>query len=266
MSDLYCNKAVMDLFKLDGRVALVTGGGQGLGEAMATALAQAGSAVAVIDINFSNAAMVADKIKASGGNAIPVKCDVTQSDQVEAAFSDVARTFGRIDIAVNNAGITLSGPAEDMSDEDWKRIVDINLNGVFLCAREAGKHMIRQGTGGSIINTASMSGTIINKGFYLAGYCTTKAGVKHLTKALAVEWAKYGIRVNSISPGYMRTPLIAASLAHPEIVEEKMVNTTPLGRLGEPQDLAGPILFLASDASLFVTGHDLVVDGGHTAW
>lgn len=258
-------KNVLDLFRLDGKASYVTGGGQGLGEAMAVALAQAGSAVAVVDVNPVTAKEVADRICGFGGHAIYLKADVTNSGEVASMIRGVVDAFGQLDIAVNNAGIAQRGPAQEVCDEDWKRIVDVNLNGVFFCAREAGRQMIRQGHGGSIINTASMSGSIVNKGRTVAAYCTTKAGVKHLTKALAAEWAKHGIRVNSISPGYMKTPLIAKSLQDPESAR-CMIDTTPMARIGEPWELAGTVVYLASQASSFVTGHDLIVDGGYTVW
>lgn len=258
-------KNVLDLFRLDGRVAYVTGGGQGLGEAMAMALAQAGSKVAIVDINPNTAEKVAERIRGLGGQAISIKTDVTKVAEVESMVQNIVAKFGRIDIGVNNAGTGDVSPVEETSEENWKRVVDVNLNSVFLCAREAGRQMIRQGQGGCIINTASMSGTIINKGSYLASYCATKAAVKHLTKALAVEWVKYGIRANSISPGYMSTPMIAKSLEDP-VELARMTGTTPIGRVGQPRELAGAVVFLASEAATFVTGHDLIIDGGHTVW
>lgn len=263
-------KSVLDLFRLDGKVAYVTGGGQGLGEAMSVALARAGASVAVVDINPVTAKNVADKICSAGGRSIALTVDVTKSGEVEAMVRAVADAFGKLDIAVNNAGVGGKGPIETLSEEDWKRVMDVNVNGVFRCAREAGRQMIRQGSGGVIINIASMSGTIINRHKAMPArtptlYCTTKAAVKHLTKALAVEWAGYGIRVNSISPGYMRTPLITHMLENPARLAE-MIDATPMGRIGEPWELAGAVVYLASDASSFVTGHDLVIDGGHTVW
>lgn len=256
---------VLDLFRLDGKASYVTGGGQGLGEAMAVALAQAGSAVAVVDVNPATAKKVADRICGFGGHAIHLKVDVSNSGEVASMVRTVVDAFGKLDIAVNNAGISHRGPAEEVSDEDWKRVVDVNLHGVFFCAREAGRQMIRQGHGGSVINTASMSGSIVNVGRTIAAYCTTKAGVKHLTKALAVEWAKHAIRVNSISPGYMRTPTVEKWFQDPETAR-RMIDTTPMARIGEPWELAGTVVYLASQASSFVTGHDLIVDGGYTVW
>jgi len=258
-------KTVLDLFRLEGKVSYVTGGGQGLGEAMAVALAQAGSAVAVVDINAATAKKVADEICKSGGRAIALQVDVTKSSEVVSMVSAIVDCFGRLDVAVNNAGISGRFPAEEVPEEQWKSVVDVNLNGVFLCAREAGRQMIRQGQGGSIINIASISASVINKGRPVSAYCTTKAGVKHLSKALAAEWAKHGIRVNSISPGHMRTPLNEKLFENPEVFAE-LVSCYPMGRIGEPWELAGAVVFLASDASSFVTGHDLIVDGGYTIW
>jgi len=260
-------KNVLDLFKLDGKVAYVTGGGSGLGEAMAYALAQAGSKVAVVDVNLDNAKKVAETISNSGGKAIAIKCDVTKATEIEGMINTIISNFGKLDIAVNNAGICISGPLEEVTEADWKRVIDVDLNAVFLCAQAAGKQMIKQGEGGSIVNTASMSGTIINRGYAFASYCAAKAGVKHFTKAVAVDWAKYKIRCNSISPGYMRTPMTSRSWKeYPEIFRENMLNTTPIGRVGEPEDLGGAVVYLASEASSFMTGHDLIIDGGHSVW
>ncbi len=263
-------KRALDLFRLDGKVAYVTGGGRGLGEAMAIALADAGAAVVVADISAESAKRVADAICASGGRAIPVVVDVSKSVEVQAMICAAVDAFGRLDIGVNNAAGVGGGLAEAISEETWQRVMDVNVKGVFLCAREAARQMILQGQGGSLINTASMSGTIVNRDRSMPGhsptlYCTTKAAVKHLTKALAIEWVGYGIRVNSISPGYMRTPRVAHFLENPARLAE-MIDTTPMGRIGEPWEVAGAVIYLASEASSFVTGHDLVIDGGHTVW
>jgi NAD(P)-dependent dehydrogenase (short-subunit alcohol dehydrogenase family) len=253
-------------FRLDGLNAYVTGGGRGIGKACALGLAEAGANVAIIDIEAGLAEETAGEIGRKGRGSLALECDVTDSKAVKAAIETVAGEFGSLDIAFNNAGICIHSPAEDMTDEDWLKVIEVNLNSVFYCARAAGKLMINQGRAGSIINTASMSARIVNHPQPQAAYNASKAAVKHLSKSLATEWAPYGIRVNSISPGYTGTGLVNEALARSPEWERRWLADTPMGRLAKPEEIAGPVVFLASAASSFVTGHDLVIDGGFTCW
>ena len=254
---------ILDRFKLDGKTALVTGGGQGIGRGYAHALADAGASVAIVDINPTTAQQVVVEIRTLGKQAISIIADVTRPDDAQRMVDTVMNEWGKLDIAVNNAGRVLWEKAEDVTEADWDRVVDLNLKGVFLCAQAEAKAMIPRRYG-KIINTASMSGSIINRPQNQASYNASKAGVVHLTKSLAAEWATYGIRVNCISPGYIITPLSTA----PEVMKFRPLWTelTPIGRLGEVEDLQGAIVYLASEASDFMTGHNLIIDGGYTIW
>jgi len=258
---------VLSLFSLKGKKAIVTGSAAGLGRAMATALGEAGADVAVVDINPDGAREVSAEIEKLGVRSLAIKANVARAEEVGEMVKETKRAFGSIDILVNNAGIgpQVRVPTERLEEENWDKVVDTDLKGVFLCARETGKEMIKQKSG-RIINVASISGMIVNKGQEgLAPFSSAKAGVILLTKVLAVEWAKYNIQVNCISPGYMRTTAIK-ELEKDPVMYQKLIDLTPMGRIGEPHELGGIIVFLASDASSFMTGHNLVVDGGHTAW
>jgi NAD(P)-dependent dehydrogenase (short-subunit alcohol dehydrogenase family) len=256
---------VLDLFKLDGKVALVTGGGQGIGRGYAHALAQAGANVVIADINELTGNHVCQEIAEYGRESMFVRCDVRRKDQVEAMVSATVQRFGRLDIGVNNAGLGIRekapDPEEKVTPEDWQIVLDINLTGVFYCCQAEANQMIAQGRG-KIVNTASMSGTIANA---TANYNAAKAGVVMLTKQLAVQWGKYNINANSISPTYLLSPMHARTS---KARRDTMRSLHPMGWLMRPEDLYGTIVFLASDASNYVTGRDLIVDGGHTlnAW
>ena len=253
--------SILERFSLAGRTALVTGAGQGIGQAFALALAEAGSDVAVVDINPESAASVASQIEALGVRSMPVVTDVRSSDEVDQMVADIVDAWGRLDIAVNNAGIGMWAPAEEMTDEQWESVLAVNLNGVFYCCRAEGRVMLEQGHG-KIINTASMSALIVNRPQCQVSYNASKAGVAHLTRSLATEWASRGLNVNCISPGYTRTPLVD-QVAH---LVDGWLADIPMGRMAEVEDLQGALVFLASDASAYVTGHELVVDGGFTLW
>ena len=251
------------MFDLTGKKALVTGAAVGIGRACAMALAEAGADVAIIDIDARTGAATADDIKAMGRQSLFIECDVTVKDQVQQMVKEVADTFGRLDIAVNNAGIAILGADEEIDQRDWDKVIDVNLTGTFLCAQAEAQQMIRQNpTEGRIINTASMSARIANCN---ASYDASKAGVVHMTKTLAVEWGRFNINVNCISPSYILTPMHAST---PVVVRERIREITPMGYVQRPEDIHGAVVFLASDAANYVTGHDLVVDGGHTlnAW
>jgi NAD(P)-dependent dehydrogenase (short-subunit alcohol dehydrogenase family) len=253
--------SLFKLFDVTGRKALLTGAGRGIGRVLALALAEAGCDMSILVRNTKDAEAMVEEIRRLGRNCIAVQADVRKKEQVDRAFADTAEQFGRLDICVNNAGISIQKPAEEMPEEDWDSILDTNMKGVFLGCQAAARIMIPQRQG-SIINIASLSGSAVNVPQKQAVYNASKAGVVMLTKSLAVEWALYGIRVNSISPGYITTEMTLAGMSHLFPAWESL---TPMGRLGEPEELRGAVLFLASDASSYVTGHDLVIDGGYTA-
>jgi NAD(P)-dependent dehydrogenase (short-subunit alcohol dehydrogenase family) len=219
--------------------------------------------VAVVDIDTRTAAKTAEELRRLGRRAIHLCCDVTRREQVQEMVRGVVAEFGRLDIAVNNAGIAILGADEQLDQADWDKVIAVNLTGTFLCAQAAAQQMIRQAPpGGKIINIASMSATIANCN---ASYDASKAGVVHLTRTLAAEWGTYNINVNCLSPSYVLTPMHAST---PAVVRQRIRELTPLGHVQRPEDLYGPVQFLASAASDYVTGHDLMVDGGHTlnAW
>jgi NAD(P)-dependent dehydrogenase (short-subunit alcohol dehydrogenase family) len=254
---------IIEKLRLDGKKAFVTGGARGIGYNIAIALAEAGADVALVDTDETTAKVSAEKIAgATGRGAIAIKADVTKKAEVDAMIDAVLKAFGRIDAAFCNAGVCLTIPAEDMSLEDWNKVIDINLTGVFLTAQAAGKQMIKQG-GGSIINTASMSAHIVNVPQPQCSYNASKAGVIQLTKSLAVEWALKNVRVNCISPGYIATDLTLSSPVLKPFIE-KWEALSPLKRLGNPEELQAIAVYLAGDSSAFTTGSDFVIDGAFT--
>jgi len=254
---------VLAKFDLSGRSALVTGGGQGIGRHLAGALAKAGANIAVADINFENANTVAEELQAAGSRSIAIHVDVSSQDAISEMVAQSISSFGRLDIAFNNAGVNFNSPAEDTTIDEWDKTFAVNLRGVFLCCQAEGRAMIRQG-GGVIINMASMSSLIVPHPQKQAAYNTSKVGVAHLTRSLAAEWATKNIRVNALSPGLINTELLQSD-ALKELRGEWMPQI-PMGRFGEVSDLEGAIVFLASDASAYMTGQNLVLDGGITLW
>lgn len=253
---------VLDMFKLDGKVAYVTGGAQGIGYAFSEALAEAGAGVAIVDINHEKAASAAEKIaEATGRTVRPYKVDVTQADQASELVNRVVEDFGSLDIAFHNAGMAHNAAAEDLTVEEWGRMMNLNLNAVFYGTQAAGQYMLKNG-GGSIVNTGSMSGHIVNLPQGQLHYNAAKAGVIHMTKSFAVEWADRGVRVNTISPGYIGTDLLQSDALRPLL--EQWAEMTPQRRVGRPDELKGIAIYLASDASSYSTGSDIIVDGGYT--
>ena len=247
------------LTPLDGRVAIVTGGARGIGFETAKALKENGATVVIVDINAELGAKASKELGVGFFQA-----DLTQLDQVTNLASDIQHQHGRIDIAFNNAGVCVNVPSEECSGEDWRRVIDINLNAVFYCCREFGKVMLKQGKG-SIINTASMSGIISNTPQPQSAYNASKAAVIMLTKSLAGEWASRGVRVNAIAPGYIGTEMTKIGMSN-ESWYKVWKEMTPMGRVGEPREVAAPVVFLASDASSYFTGSVLTMDGGYTCW
>jgi len=252
--------SVLDLFDLHGKRALVTGASRGIGKRVAIAYAEAGAEVALAARHAEALGVVADEIAAAGGRAVPIRCDVTQPEQVSGMLDQVTAELGGIDIAVCNAGIITVTPMLEMPPEEFQSIQDTNVTGVFLTAQAAARAMVRQGQGGVIINTASMSGHIINIPQQVGHYCASKAAVIHLTKAMAVELAPHKIRVNSVSPGYILTELVEPYSEYHALWEPKI----PLGRMGQPEELTGLYLYLASEAASYMTGSDIVIDGGYS--
>ena len=260
-------KPILDRFRLDGRAALVTGGGQGIGRAYAHALGEAGAAVAIADLSLETATTVAEELKAKHVDSIAIQVDVTHAGQVQKMVDTVVDTWGQLNIAVNNAGIGQWVDAETMAEADWDKMLNVNLKGVFLCCQAEARVMLATGYG-KIINMASMSGHVSNTPQNQAHYNTSKAGVIHLTRSLAAEWAARGVRVNSISAGYTRTQLVDDLLQTPvgKEILPKWMGLTPMNRMGEVTDLQGAVVYLASEASDFMTGSELVIDGGYCAW
>jgi NAD(P)-dependent dehydrogenase (short-subunit alcohol dehydrogenase family) len=256
--------SVSSLFSLSGRVAFVTGAGSGIGQRIAVGFAEAGADVACFDRRADDGlATTCAQIERVGRQAIPITGDVTDKACLDDGVQQTEKELGELSIALNSAGIANAFPAEDMPEEQWQTMMDINLKGVFFSCQAEARAMLTRGRG-SIINIASMSGTIVNRGLQQVHYNSSKAGVIHLTKSLAMEWVDRGIRVNSISPGYTATPMnTRPEMAHQTKVFESQ---TPMQRMASVDEMVGPGIFLASDASTYCTGVDLIVDGGFVCW
>jgi len=252
---------IFEKFSLAGKVAVVTGASRGLGQGIAIGLAEAGANIVALSTNLSNLGPTLDQISRINVTVLPLTCDVTSDEHVSAVFAKIMQEFGTIDILVNNAGTTRRAPAQDYSDEDWNIVIDTNLNAVFKFSRAAGRLMIEKKRG-KIINIASLLS--FSGGITVPAYAASKGGVMQLTKALANEWAQHNIQVNAIAPGYFATDTTKALLDDPERFSE-ISRRIPTGRWGNPEDLKGAAVFLASDASDYVNGHILVVDGGWMA-
>lgn len=257
-----------NIFDLSGKVAMVTGGASGLGQGMAMALAKAGADVIIADMNADCGQATADEIIALGRRSRAVLMNVADAQQVTDGVAACVDIFGQVDILVNSAGVTILGKAMmEMSEADWDKIIDVNLKGTFLVNQAVARHMMTRHSG-RIINIASMSSVIVNRNPYGSSgvYCASKAGVVMLTKSFAVDLAPYNITVNAISPGYMRTPLVADFWEKDPAGYAAKMDAVPMGIPGEPQDLDGLVVYLASDSSKYMTGMNLLIDGGYTIW
>lgn len=249
------------LFDLQGRVAIVTGGSRGLGAEFAEGLAEAGASLMLCARRDEWLLPGVEALRGRGFTAHAMRCDVANAADVQAVADATLERFGRIDILVNNAGVSWGERPEAMTLAQWQKVIDVNLTGAFLCSQAAGRAMLKQGYG-RIINIASIAGFQANvNGPYYAGYAASKAGVMALTRELAASWGRHGIRVNAIAPGFFPSRLSDAAI---RLVEEGLKRTTPLGRVGQPGELKGVVVFLASDASNYITGQTIVVDGGGT--
>ncbi len=259
---------VLDAFALTDRVAVVTGSSSGIGAASSLALAEAGAHVAGLDVLAEGGEATAGAVKGLGRESLFQQCDVSSHEDVGEAISTIVARFGRIDILVNNAFISSHSSPADIEVDEWKRVIDVDLTGYFLCARAVGRSMIRQGNGGVIINISSIAGSLaLGRGNF--AYSVAKGGINQMTRELAIEWAPHRIRVNAIQPCWVRTPALQALIDDPQFDSDTLVSTflrgVPLGRLAEPEDIAKAAVFLASEAASMISGVLLPVDGGNLA-
>jgi NAD(P)-dependent dehydrogenase (short-subunit alcohol dehydrogenase family) len=255
----------MQLFRLDGRTALVSGGGRSIGLAICHALAEAGAKVIIADVDKDVAHAGQEELARAGYKADVVNLDVTKPAQVTEVADLMNERTGGVDILVANAGIARSGTAGELvENEQWLNVIDVNLNGVFWCCRDFGRHMLKRGRG-SIVTIGSMSGVVVNKPQEQCYYNASKAAVHQLTRSLAAEWASRGVRINAVAPTYIETPLTKFAAETPGMLET-WLEMTPMHRMGQPREIASVVLFLASDAASLMTGSVVLADGGYTCW
>ncbi len=253
------------MFNLNGYCSIVTGAGQGLGKFMALALAEAGSNIVIPDINIEKAKEAVREIETKSIKGLAIETDVTKKDEIDNMVNTVMEKFGKIDVLINNAGICKHINAEDMDYKDWLDVVNVNLNGVFLVSQAVGRIMIKQKKG-SIINISSMSGIVVNTPQSQSSYNASKAAVIMLTKSLASEWTQYNIRVNTVAPGYMNIGVAEQYFKEKNEIVKRWLSFTPMGRPGEPKELQGIAVYLASEASSYATGGVFTIDGGYSIW
>ena len=255
----------LDLFRLDGKTAIVTGGGRGLGQYMAEALVDAGANVALCSRKKEACGEVRQELEARGGNALAMSCDVTDPDQVNGVVEETISNFGAVDVLVNNSGATWGAPTLEMPLEAFEKVVSVNLRGTFLMSQAVLRKMVERGEGGTVVNIASVAGLVGGHPDYMqtVGYNASKGGVISMTRDLATTFSRDGINVNAIAPGWFPTKMSQGLLSQ---FGEKMLEGIPLGRFGEPDDIKGLVLLLASPAGKYITGQTITVDGGQTAW
>ena len=252
--------SVLDMFSLSGKVSVVTGGNRGIGRALATALAEAGSDIVLLVRDREGTPAAVTELEALGVSVLAVTADVTQPAQVQGALDEVLSRLGQVDVLVNNAGTCIHRPALEVTEEEWRFVMDVNVDGVWHCSQAFGRHMVAQRSG-VIVNIGSISGQIVNRPQWQPAYNASKAAVHQLTKSLAAEWAPYGVRVNALAPGYIKTEM--APVDEPQF-RQHWIEDAPMRRYAVPAELGPSVVFLASDASSFMTGSVLVVDGGYT--
>ncbi len=255
----------LDLFRLEGKAAIITGGGQGLGRYMAEALSEAGANVVLCSRNLESLEEVKKGIEQKGGKALALRCDVTSPEDVDDVVAETGEAFGGIDILVNNSGASWGAPAEEMPLEKFDLVVQVNVRGTFLMSQAVGRRMIERGRGGRIINVSSIAGLVGGNPEYMqtVGYNASKGALISMTRDLATSWAQHDITVNAIAPGWFPTKMSGGLI---EKFEDKMLEDIPMRRFGNPEDIKGVVVFLASPAAAYMTGQTVVVDGGLTAW